>query len=256
MGDSPSDQPLSELAGISLTSEEKVDGANAALSFDRYANIWLQSRGHYLLGGGRERHFSLFKTWANVHAPRIHSAISDQYIIYGEWLYAKHTVFYDALTAYFMEFDVLHRQSGLFLSTEARRELLRGLPIVPVPVLACGPVKKVADLEKLVKPTLFRTTNWKESLSDAAAASGSRPDMVAKQSDMSENAEGLYIKQEGDGIVQRRFKYVRGDFLQTIHDSDGHWQDRPILPNRLAQGIDIFAPETGVPGAYDDPALM
>lgn len=43
--------------------EEKVDGANAAISFGVDGQIRLQSRGHYLTGGAREKHFNLFKQW-------------------------------------------------------------------------------------------------------------------------------------------------------------------------------------------------
>ena len=42
--------------------------------------------------------------------------------------------------------------------------------------------------------------------------------------------------------------------MQAIQAADGHWLDRPILPNGLADGIDIFAPVLGVKGAYDDPS--
>ena len=55
-------------AATHLVIEEKVDGANSAISFDSTGSIRLQSRGHYLVGGARERHFDLLKTWANVHA--------------------------------------------------------------------------------------------------------------------------------------------------------------------------------------------
>src|SRR5205807_2014548 len=33
-------------------------------------------------------------------------ALTDRYILYGEWLYAKHTVFYTDLPHYFLEFDI------------------------------------------------------------------------------------------------------------------------------------------------------
>jgi hypothetical protein len=36
--------------------EEKLDGANSAISFDAGGNLLLQSRGHYLTGGPAERH--------------------------------------------------------------------------------------------------------------------------------------------------------------------------------------------------------
>ena len=84
-----------------------------------------------------------------------------------------------------------------------------------------------------------------------AAQSGNRPDMVIKQTENSNLAEGLYMKEESGGIVTSRFKYVRADFHQAIMASEGHWHDRPILPNSLADGVDIFAPILGQEGAYD-----
>ena len=53
--------------GKYIVIEEKVDGANAAISFSDSGELLLQSRGHYLTGGYRERHFNLFKQWASIH---------------------------------------------------------------------------------------------------------------------------------------------------------------------------------------------
>lgn len=255
IGDSRDDRRLSQLRDIPLVIEEKIDGANAGLRFDDQGNLHLQSRGHFLTGGARERHFSLFKTWANVHAPRIFETIGSRFTIHGEWALAKHTIYYDSLPAYFLEFDVKDHSDGSFLSTDSRRELLYGLPIVPVPVVYRGVISNQRDLEKLVQPSLYRTSDWRSSLSLAAQASGSRPDMVEAQTDFSEFSEGLYIKLETSTSVQDRMKYVRGDFLQTIQSSDSHWHERPIIQNGLAVGVDLFAEATGIPGAYDDPSV-
>src|SRR5579885_1391623 len=86
--------PFSEIAGRYLVIEEKIDGANAAISFDENDQLLLQSRGHFLLGGTSERHFNLFKTWANCHVEALRTRLGQRYVLYGEWLYAKHTVFY------------------------------------------------------------------------------------------------------------------------------------------------------------------
>ena len=99
--------PLADLAGSRLVVEEKLDGGNAGISFDPDGRMYLQSRGHFLEGGGRERHFDLFKTWANRWRRELWGALGPRYVLYGEWLYAKHTVFYDALPHYFLEFDAL-----------------------------------------------------------------------------------------------------------------------------------------------------
>lgn len=250
-GDLADDKPIAELRGEPLVFEEKLDGANAALSFDSAGTLLLQSRGHFLTGGGRERHFGLFKTWAATHAHLFQPVLRDRYVMYGEWLYAKHTVFYDRLPHYFFEFDVLDRQSERFLDTPARRDLLAGLPVMPVPVLRSGTIRTLAEVRQMVRPSLYKSTAWRRALAQAAIASGSRPEMVDRQTENSDLAEGLYIKQERGGTVVDRFKFVRADFHQAIQASDGHWQDRPILPNQLADGVDIFAPVLGSEGAYD-----
>ncbi len=144
--------PFAALAGRHLVVEEKVDGANAALSFDAAGRLWLQSRGHFLTGGAREKHFDLFKQWAHCHADALRPALADRYVLYGEWLYAKHTVYYDALPHYFLEFDVLDRADDAFLSTERRRALLAGLPVVSVPVLREGAGASFKDLRALLGP--------------------------------------------------------------------------------------------------------
>ena len=48
--------PFASLAGRHLVIEEKLDGANAGLSFDAEGRLRLQSRGHFLAGGSRENH--------------------------------------------------------------------------------------------------------------------------------------------------------------------------------------------------------
>ena len=48
--------PFENIAGKYLVIEEKIDGANSAVSFDDQGNLLLQSRGHYLHGGYREKH--------------------------------------------------------------------------------------------------------------------------------------------------------------------------------------------------------
>src|SRR5947209_7454359 len=89
--------PFSELAGRFVVVEEKMDGANSAISFDADGKLWLQSRGHFLTGGAREKHFAALKPWAHAHADALRERLGDRHVMYGEWLFAKHTVYYDAL---------------------------------------------------------------------------------------------------------------------------------------------------------------
>lgn len=233
---------LSELAGQHLVIEEKLDGANAAVSFDADGELFLQSRGHYLLGGPRERHFDLFKAWARCHAKALFERLGDRYVMYGEWLYARHTIFYDALPHYFAEFDLLDTREGCFLSTPERRRVLAGAPVFSVPVLAQGTLDEVGDLQSLVGVSLYKTARWPIHLRVQATEAGVDPERTWSEGDPSDEAEGLYIKAERDGRVEGRFKFVRASFLMAVHDSETHWLSRPIVPNQLADGVDIFSP--------------
>ena len=237
---------LAALNGGTLVWEEKLDGANAAFSFTADGAVQLQSRGHVLRGGAREAQFNLLKAWVDTHQDAFRHVLASRYIVYGEWCFAKHTVFYDRLPHYFLEFDVFDRESGLFLSTPGRRNLLDGLPIVSVPVLHINqPANKTfdpaADIRRLIKPSLFKSTGWRAALAEAARASGQEPSRVARETDGNDLAEGLYLKHEDGGHVIGRYKFVRADFLQAIAASGTHWQERPIIPNGLAPGVDLFA---------------
>ena len=241
----PGDEDLSQipfeaLRGKHLVVEEKCDGANSAISFDADGELLLQSRGHYLTGGYRERHFNLMKQWAQVHRDAFFEVLGTRYILYGEWVYAKHTVYYDALPHYFLEFDMLDRETGGFLDTPTRHARLKGTPIVSVPVLGEGTFQSMDELLKLLGRSNYITDSQQQNLWDAAQAMGLDPKKTCRETDLSGQMEGLYIKEEDAGRVVDRMKYVRAAFLQCVDFSETHWIDRPIIPNRLAGSMDLL----------------
>jgi hypothetical protein len=179
---------------------------------------------------------ALLKSWASGIRDDLWTVLGPRYIVYGEWLYAKHTIFYDVLPHYFLEFDVLDRDADHFLATPERRRLLVGLPIASVPVLHEGRIASPGELTALIGPSAYKSDHWRAHLATAANVQPHRPEMVIGQTDPSDLMEGLYIKVEENGAVIGRFKYVRRDFLTAVVNSESHWQSRPILPNRLARG--------------------
>ena len=225
--------PWSEVLGRHVVAEEKMDGANSGLSFDKAGRLWLQSRGHFLTGGGREKHFNLFKQWANAIADRLRSVLGSRFLMYGEWLYAKHTIFYDQLPNYFLEFDVLDQETGEFLSTPRRLELMKDLPIHSVPVLFEGILKKPEQLLELIGFSRCKSLNWQTRLEENARTRVRDFERIRRETDPSDLMEGLYIKVEEEGRVVARYKYVRADFLTAVLDSGTHWLRRPIVPNAM-----------------------
>jgi len=239
--------PYRRLAGLHLVVEEKLDGANTGISFSPSGELLLQSRGHYLVGGGRERQFNFVKAWAAAHTDWLLKRLEDRYVMYGETLTKKHSVFYDALPHHFFEFDVLDRHSGDFLSTDARRALLAGGPVLSVPVLYEGVAPfRLDTLKALLRPSLAKTPDWREAFEATVLREGLDLQRAWKQCDKSDLSEGLYIKVEADGRTVARYKWVRRDFVQAILDSDKHHSEQPYVPNLLAPGVDLYAPRLAV----------
>jgi hypothetical protein len=235
---------LDELRGRYVVVEEKLDGANAGAALDDDGRLRLQSRGHVLTGGARERHFDLFKRWTGAHTAVLTQVCAGGITMYGEWLYAKHTIFYDRLPHYFLEFD-LRDAGGRFWSTARRREHLRACGaaavVRSVPVIWEGVVDAPRALPGLVARARFKSARGEDVVGAAA------PERAGLETDPSDDAEGLYIKIEDDGEVVARFKWIRASFLSSVLDSGSHWLTRPIIPNQLADGVDLFAPPEAEP---------
>lgn len=256
-GDEDLDQvPLSSLVGKNVVIEEKVDGGNSGISAPN-EQVTLQSRGHYLTGGPRESQFTLLKQWAATHQDLFSIALGDQHVVYGEWLYKKHTVFYDLLPHYWMEFDILDRtrsdfaafrKSGFvdssklhFLDTPSRAAMLAGLPYVPVKVLWQGIWAEGMRFEDFIARSHFKTDDWRDVLRQQVERLGFDWKLVWDHTDHSDLMEGLYIKWEENGRVMGRYKFVRHDFVSLIVSNDEHHDNLPLVPNILAPGVNLFA---------------
>jgi len=224
--------PLAALRGRYLVVEEKLDGANAGISLDADGRLQLQSRGHVLVGGAREKHWDLFKRWAAAHGDALAARLGDGLVLYGEWLYAKHTIFYDQLPHYFLEFDI-RDASGTFWSTARRREHLAGAPVASVPVIWEGICDRPERLPALVARSLYKSERWRERLRELTEVDDTDP---------SDLAEGLYVKAEdvASRTVTGRYKWIRASFLTAVVESGTHWLARPIVPNQLADGVELF----------------
>jgi hypothetical protein len=74
--------PFRSLAGQFVVVEEKLDGANSGISFSPGGQLLLQSRGHFLDGGPRERHSNLLKTSANTHKQILKEVLGPRYVMY------------------------------------------------------------------------------------------------------------------------------------------------------------------------------
>lgn len=209
------------LADGSLIAEEKLDGTNVGIHFTPDGSMALQCRGH-LITEGMHPQYDLFKQWAAVKRPVLEAMLEDRLILFGEWLYARHSVRYRGLPHYFFEFDIYDKQLGAFLGLGRRLDLLEGTGLRTVPVLHRGPL----DRDRL--PALIGPSRFDAEFDDPLTG---RTDALM---------EGLYLRTEADGVVTGRAKFVRPEFVEKVRRSE-HWQHRAMIPNRLAEGADIWS---------------
>jgi RNA ligase len=209
------------LADPSLIVEEKLDGTNVGIHFTSERTMVLQCRGH-LITEGMHPQYDLFKQWGAVKRPVLEDLLADRFILFGEWVYARHSVLYRRLPHYFFEFDMYDKRSGEFLGLERRLALLEGTGIHTVPVLHVGAIER-EQLRALVGPSCFDSEF---------------ENPITKRTD--HLMEGLYVRTEARGVVTARAKFVRPDFIEKVKQSE-HWQHQPMTVNRLEEGADIWS---------------
>ncbi|MCX6851205.1 MAG: RNA ligase family protein [Verrucomicrobia bacterium] len=209
------------IANPSLIVEEKLDGTNVGIHFASNGRMVLQCRGHEITEGMHPQ-YDLFKQWVAVKRPVLEGMLADRFILFGEWLYAKHSVHYRALPHYFFEFDIYDKADGGFLSLERRLALLDGTGILTVPVVHTGAARH-EQLMEIITESAFEA----EFENPLTGGTDSR-------------MEGLYLRIEADGMATGRAKIVRPEFVEKVKQSE-HWQHQQMIPNMLAEGADIWS---------------
>ncbi len=184
-----------------LIIEEKVDGANLGISFDSEGNLRVQNRGAYLQLSSVGQ-WKKLEQWIEPHTDVLFDTLTNRYILFGEWCYAQHSVFYNKLPDWFLGFDIFDKQVGKFFSVKRRDKIFIKAGIKPVPNIAYGYFSYI-ELQHLLS-----TSQLGNQL-----------------------AEGVYMRfDEGDWLRQRA-KLVRAAFIQSI---DQHWSREGIKPNCLS----------------------
>ncbi len=208
------------IANPSLIVEEKLDGTNVGIHFTASGRMVLQCRGHEI-SEGMHPQYDLFKQWTSMKRGVLTEMLETRFILYGEWLYAKHSVHYQALPHYFFEFDIYDKETGSFLDLRNRLQKLENTGIHTVPVIHRG----TASPEKL--KGLIGVSAFQSVFEDPTTG---RTDNLM---------EGIYLRTEADGKVTGRAKLVRPEFVEKVKQSE-HWQHQAMIPNLLVQRANIW----------------
>lgn len=120
--------------------EEKIDGANMGFSLDYDRNIQVQNRSHYVNYSDHAQ-FKPLKIWLERNSETVtrlldlDSKFPERYVLYGEWVAAKHSIHYETLPDYFLAFDFFDRKTQTFTSREYLARMLEGTGISQVPLI-------------------------------------------------------------------------------------------------------------------------
>jgi RNA ligase len=214
-------ESLQLIADRSLVVEEKLDGTNVGIHFTSAGRLVLQCRGHEITSGMHAQ-YDLFKQWTMAKRPVLESMLEDRLILFGEWLYARHSVHYRRLPHYFFEFDIYDKRQQTFLALDLRLRKLELTGILTVPVVHRGPATR-EQLIELIGPSRF------DSIFENPLT-GRADNLV----------EGLYLRTEAEGRVIERAKIVRPEFVERLKQSE-HWQHQALVPNQLIQTAEIWS---------------
>ncbi|MDR2981646.1 MAG: RNA ligase family protein [Puniceicoccales bacterium] len=180
--------------------EEKVDGANIGISFDKNGQLRVQNRGGYLIKPYQGQ-FEKLPEWLSFYRYALTETIGDDLILFGEWMAAVHSIEYPKLPDLYIGFDVFQKSTQTFWSKERRDGLLRSIGLPPIQSVAHGRFTVGELIENL--------STTESHYRDGAP-------------------EGFYFRVEENDMLKTRAKLVRSEFIQAI---DVHWAKQGIRWN-------------------------
>lgn len=189
-----------------LTIEEKLDGANIGFCIDdSNGEIVAQNRSHFVNSKSHAQ-FKLLRYFIDTHEQDLRRLLRrGGRVLFGEWMYARHSVKYTRLPSIFLAFDIFDIEHGKFLSRARFRVEMEATQLERVPEIA-------NTLNEINEETLAGlTVNQRSAYSE-------------------EPAEGIYLRlDEGDWLLDRA-KIVRPGFIV----GNQHWTRRKPEKNSFA----------------------
>lgn len=199
---------------IPLVATIKMDGGNAMLVKDTENPVRARNGRH----ADRE-HFDMAKQW--YWDNNLYSKIPEHLQVFGEWLYAKHSIHYKCqcnttcedigppLRDYFQVFAMYDTRYNLWLGWHETLELANEMGLTVVPVVEDSIVYD----------------NTREAWDDLWEKS---------QDAVEQGHEGIVVRSEHPfhyGSINKRLgKYVRPNHVK---DDEKHWSKRPLVKNGL-----------------------
>lgn len=189
---------VSNLINNYIIITEKIDGSNTSLE-----KAGCFARTH--TSPPTHKSFDMLKA---LHAS-IKYQIDDGMQYFGEWVFAKHSIYYNALPGYFLLFAVRYIPDNYWSSWDKVMECSQNIQVPTVPILWSGRVRSINALQSLTIK------------------------LASEKSLCGTEREGIVVRTY-NGFSNKDFarcvmKFVRKNFNQT----DNHWKHQKITQNKL-----------------------
>jgi atypical dual specificity phosphatase len=193
--------------------EEKIDAASVGMVLRFEGTVGddshpvIRNRDHILRKGymkdtPAKKQFVSIWTWFYENKDKF-GKLRDKgpYSVYGEWMVARHGIYYDRLPDWFIAYDLYNYETGQFLQTPKTRAIL----------LECGfQIPCLLSNEPL--QSIEMVTQWDHTVCEWSH----------------EKIEGVYFKIWNEEIITNRFKWVRPSF-----ERGKYWDGKTLRKNKL-----------------------
>ena len=197
-----------------VTIEEKVDGANLGIYFDKDWTLLMKNRSKFICSeSGLE--WTGLDEWISSKRVILANILGQRYVLYGEWMFAKHSIHYTQLPDLFLAFDIYDKIAQKFVSVSVRNHLLRDSGIHIVRSL---PLVHLA--EKSFESVLTDLLSEHKSQYYDGLLEG----LVLRYDESPGTKDDI-------SYLNNRCKLVRSEFRQEITD---HWTKAILIKNILA----------------------
>jgi atypical dual specificity phosphatase len=188
--------------------QEKVDGANLGISWNNDGPVvrnrnFVLNKGYTKTKTPSKRQFVNTWQWIHKHEDDIKEVI-DRWMapltIYGEWMWAKHSIEYNKLPDLFLAYDIWSPLDNKFVSVSKMEELLDGTNIRYIPSIR-KEFKTISDVKQ--------TSELKSKYTD-------------------DYAEGIVIKICSERWVEKTYKVVN-----QFYNRRDDFNDVDIIRNKV-----------------------
>jgi len=188
---------IKDLVGKPLVVTTKMDGSNVVLRYTEVA-----ARNGFT---ANHRSFDMLKA---IHA-ELRELIPVGHQVFGEWLYAKHSIHYSDLETYLQLFALYDTRKRLWESWEEVEKCVKELGVTTVPVLDYIQI----DTEKALRERIVE-------MADKVIENG---------------GEGVVVR-DMESFSYEDFRSNIGKFVRENHvKTDEHWSQQPIVKNCIRE---------------------